>query len=90
MAASDPAIAPIMAEHPGAYWTARFLPAKQQWIATLHAKSGKPVLARFTIADGLGTVVSSDDHAGAAGPPATDRRPGSRDRRPRSRRSSSG
>ena len=48
VAASDPAIAPIMAAHPGAYWTARYLPAKRQWIATLHAKTGKPPLARFT------------------------------------------
>ena len=47
-----------MASHPGAYWTARYLPAKRQWIATLHPKSGKPPLARFTVADGLGTVVA--------------------------------
>ena len=34
----------------------------------MHAKSGKLVLARFTIADGLGTVVSSNITAEAAGP----------------------
>jgi hypothetical protein len=57
IAASDPAIPSIMTTHPGAYWTARFLADKRQWVTTLHSKSGPP-LARFVIADGLGTVVT--------------------------------
>jgi hypothetical protein len=68
IAASDPRIGPLQDANPGAYWTATYAPASGVWTAVFHSKDGKRRLARFTIADKLGTVLTSQVTA-HLGPP---------------------
>ncbi len=59
LVASELGVTPLLDTYPGAYWTAVYHPGSGEWTATLLDKSGKRKLARFTVDDGLGTVLRS-------------------------------
>jgi hypothetical protein len=58
VAASDPVMGPLQRAHPGAYYTAVFDQAKRTWQIRLVAAHGHPVLASFSVLDGVGTVLA--------------------------------
>ena len=68
LVASDPSIAGLTQTYKGSYWTAVYQPKTGDWKATLLTRNGKRELAQFTVADGLGTVLSRSIDA-KPGPP---------------------
>ena len=67
IAASDPAIGPLRARYPDSSFTATFVPSDRTWRVRLVGRKGHPVLASFTIVDGLGSVLTRSVRT--AGPP---------------------
>ncbi|MDX6594424.1 MAG: hypothetical protein QOJ13_3620 [Gaiellales bacterium] len=58
IAASDPAVQPILDDNPGAHWEVVFDQKKKTWTAVLEPKGLHTVLASFTISDATSEIVS--------------------------------
>jgi glycosyl transferase family 87 len=68
IAASDPAVAPIKLQNPGAHWEVVFDTKRGTWSAALEAKGAHTVLASFTIRDRDSAIVAHHV-ASVLGPP---------------------
>ena len=72
IAASDPAVGPLIKAVPGSHWEAVYDEERGTWSVVLEPKGAHTVLAEFTIRDRDGAVTARDVASTELGPPRLD------------------